>query len=138
MKNYWILFILAASVLWASFASAQALQTQPDTVTGASFAPGGDPAPAGAEYYNPFVGNELLVYPNPVTAGTTRIVLDGNALDVVDVVVIDMIGVERLRYKYAPGSRVLFVDMHTLPEGMYSARVSWAGVRYYNLRVQKL
>ena len=132
MKNYWLLVILAASVLWASLASAQSLQTRPDTVTG------GDPVPAGAEYYNPFVGNELLVYPNPVTTGTTRIVLDGNALDIVDVVVIDMIGVERLRYKYAPGSRVLFVDMHTLPEGMYSARVSWAGVRSYNLRVQKL
>jgi len=138
MKNSWLLLMLAASLLWASVASAQPFRTHSDTVTGVVFAPGGDPVPTGAENYNPFSGNELLVYPNPVTAGTARIVLDGNALDVVDVSIIDMIGAERLHYKYKPGSRVLFVDMHTLPEGMYSARVSWAGVRSYNLRIQKM
>lgn len=138
MKCNWILVMMAASFLWANAASAQIFRTSADTVSGAHFAPGGDPVPIGVENYNPLAGNELLVYPNPVTAGTTRIVLDGNALDVVDVVIIDMVGVERLRYKYKPGSRVLFVDMHTLPEGLYSVRVSWAGVKSYNLRVEKM
>lgn len=138
MKNSWLLVVLVASILWASVASAQVFRTYSDTVATANFAPGGDPVPTGAENYNPFAGNDLLVYPNPVTAGTARIVLDGNALDVVDVAIIDMIGAQRLHYKYKPGSRVLFVDMHTLPEGMYSARVSWAGVKAYNLRVQKM
>ncbi|MBX2906524.1 MAG: T9SS type A sorting domain-containing protein [Taibaiella sp.] len=138
MKNFRLLVMLAASVLWASFASAQPTRADNNTVPGAPFAAGGDPVPAAAENYNPLVGNELLVYPNPVTAGTVRIVLDGNALDVVDVVVLDMLGAERLHYKYAPGSRVLFLDVHTLPEGTYSVRVSWAGERAYNLRVQKI
>lgn len=138
MKNYCLRLMLAASAFWAGPAFAQIFRTYPDMVTGANFAPGGDPVPAGAENYNLFAGNELLVYPNPVIAGTVRIVLDGNAPDVVDLVIMDMVGVDRLRHNYKPGSRVLFVDMHTLPEGMYSVRVSWAGVKAYNLRVQKM
>lgn len=155
-----IFLLYAASLLWAAIASAQVGNNTVSssllnnvavpvsnnnvpghnnaaTVPGAAFAAGGDPLPAGAEYYNATMGNELLVYPNPVVAGTARVVLQGAALDVVDLSVVDMVGVERLKYKYNPGSQVLFVDMHTLPEGLYSVRVSWAGARSYNLKVLK-
>ncbi|GAA4460351.1 hypothetical protein GCM10023093_02830 [Nemorincola caseinilytica] len=81
-------------------------------------------------------GNKLLVYPNPVLSDT-RIMLNEQPTGIVQASVLGMTGRIEATYKYAPGTRVLYLDMSTLPVGLYNVQVSGAGIATTNLRVVK-
>ena len=82
------------------------------------------------------IGNDILLYPNPVE-NQARIVLPQASIGTVTVDVIDLNGNVTRSYSYAPGSYQLDVDMSRLPAGMYSVRVFGKGVVYHNIKVIK-
>lgn len=121
MKRGTLLFAFIAT-LFMQVASAQT------TLDGISYSSAMTPMPT--------IGNQLLVYPNPV-ALDTRIVLNEPSPDVVQAAVLGMAGRIEATYKYAPGTRVLYMDMSTLPVGLYNVQVSGAGIATTYLRVVK-
>lgn len=82
------------------------------------------------------IGNQLLVYPNPVLSNT-RIVVPEESFGPVYASVLNMSGKVEFTNKYAPGTNTLDLDMSTLPVGMYHVQVSGAGITTTSLRVVK-
>jgi hypothetical protein len=85
---------------------------------------------------DPTVNGGLLLYPNPVTSNA-RIILPAAAANNVFVDVLDMNGHILRSFEYGKGTFQLDMDMSVLPVGLYSVRVSQAGVPLENLKVVK-
>lgn len=82
------------------------------------------------------IGNQLLVYPNPVVSHT-RIIVPEESFGPIHASVLNMSGRIEFTNKYAPGTNTLDLDMSALPVGMYNVQVSGAGIATTSLRVVK-
>jgi len=134
MKNKLIVAIFLMGVLFSSVAFAQTMLYDTATEDNDALMLG---VPDNFWDVMEYSGtNNLLVYPNPV-ASNTKIVLNELSTGIITVYVIDMNGNIDRTYQYPQGLKILDVDMSTLPQGLYSVRVSAKGIDDHNLKVMK-
>lgn len=80
--------------------------------------------------------SDLYVYPNPAIS-QTNIVLPEIARQRVNVYLIDLQGTIMRTYAFAPGGNQFYIDISSIPVGIYSLRIEQKGMRPQNVRLVK-
>ena len=80
--------------------------------------------------------SDVYVYPNPAIS-QANIVLPQIAKQRVNVYLIDLQGTIMQTYAFAPGGNQLYIDISSVPVGIYSLRIEQKGMRSQNVRLVK-
>jgi len=85
---------------------------------------------------DPHTMSIVEVYPNP-TATYTRITLAGNTTEPVTVSIINMNGTLVRSYEYAAGSGKFYIDVSSVPDGLYALQVQEHGKEAQSVQLSK-